>query len=75
MATLHDGQCGLCKHFGEHHANDPMVVQIHNEAAAPLDYTDECGHPKHAPLHLQVTPVSGCDGFEAATGVPVDSQS
>ena len=28
---------------------------------------DECGHPKHAPLHLKVTPISGCDGFERST--------
>jgi hypothetical protein len=26
---------------------------------------DECGHPKHAPLHLKVTAISGCDGFVA----------
>jgi hypothetical protein len=27
---------------------------------------DECGHPKHAVLHLTVTPISGCDGFVPA---------
>jgi hypothetical protein len=27
---------------------------------------DECGHPRHAPLHLKVTPLSGCDGFAPA---------
>jgi hypothetical protein len=30
---------------------------------------DECGHPKHAQLHLVVTPISGCQGFEPATAV------
>jgi hypothetical protein len=33
---------------------------------AELSVLDECGHPKHAALHLKVTPISGCDGFEAA---------
>jgi hypothetical protein len=27
---------------------------------------DECGHLKHAALHLKVTPISGCDGFVPA---------
>jgi hypothetical protein len=27
---------------------------------------DDCGHPRHASLHLKVTPISGCDGFEPA---------
>jgi hypothetical protein len=29
---------------------------------------EECGHPQHASLHLQVTPISGCQGFEPARG-------
>jgi hypothetical protein len=28
---------------------------------------EDCGHPKHASLHLKVTAVSGCDAFESAT--------
>ena len=66
MLAVHDGQCGLCKHFGEHHAEEPQIVQIHEKAEAPEDYVDECGHPQHADLHLVVTPISGCDGFEPA---------
>jgi hypothetical protein len=27
---------------------------------------DDCGHPRHASLHLRVTALSGCDGFEPA---------
>jgi hypothetical protein len=27
---------------------------------------DTCGHPKHAALHLKVSPISGCDGFHEA---------
>jgi hypothetical protein len=30
---------------------------------------DECDHPRHAALHLRVTPISGCDGFEPAPPV------
>jgi hypothetical protein len=25
---------------------------------------EDCGHPKHAILHLKVTAISRCDGFE-----------
>lgn len=70
MTQLQEGQCGLCVHFGEHHPDAPQLVQIHQEMQAPEDYTDECGHPKHADLNLQVTPISGCDGFEPVPTLP-----
>lgn len=60
------GQCGLCLHFGEHHQPSPQLIQIRTKHEAPEDFVDECGHPRHAPLHLRVTPISGCDGFEPA---------
>lgn len=67
MISVHDGQCGLCVHFGEHdekaHAE---LIQIRQSHEAPEVLVEECGHPKHAPLHLVVTPQSGCDGFEPA---------
>ena len=66
MHELHDGQCGLCAHFGEHHQAQQQLTQIRLKKEAPDDLIDECGHPKHAPLHLKVTPISGCDGFEPA---------
>lgn len=66
MLQVHDGQCGLCLHFGEHHASDQKIVQIRTKHQAPETYTDECGHPKHAPLHLKVTANSGCEGFKPA---------
>ena len=66
MQTVHDGQCGLCTHFGEHHAKSDVLVSILSSKQANPDLTDECGHPKLAVLHLQVTPISGCDGFAAA---------
>ena len=66
MLDVHDGQCGLCKHFGEHHAGDHQIVEIHEVKKAPEDLVEECGHPQHADLHLVVTAVSGCDGFEKA---------
>jgi hypothetical protein len=67
MISLHEGQCGLCTHFGETHK--PMsekLIQIHASKRAPEDFLDDCGHPKHASLHLKVTPMSGCDGFVPA---------
>jgi hypothetical protein len=68
MLQVHDGQCGLCAHFGETHAADhsPHLLQIRNKREAPETFLDDCGHPKHAILHLKVSPISGCDGFEVA---------
>lgn len=66
MIHVHDGQCGLCTHFGEHHTNDGKLLQIRQMGEAPEDLLDDCGHPRHASLHLKVTPMSGCDGFEHA---------
>jgi hypothetical protein len=64
MMKLHDGQCGLCTHFGEQHPADSELVQIRKSGQAPEVLLDDCAHPKHAALHLKVTPASGCDGFE-----------
>ena len=70
MSQIHEGQCGLCLHFGENHegAHDTSLAQIRTTHEAADTLLDECGHPKHAPLHLKVTPISGCDGFEATKG-------
>lgn len=65
METVQNGQCGLCTHFGEHHKTDNLV-NIVTSHQADLKLVDECGHPKNAALHLKVTPISGCDGFEMA---------
>ena len=70
MLHIQDGQCGLCAHFGEHQPDQQsQLVQIRTSKSAPEDLTEECGHPQHAPLHLLVTPVSGCAGFEPANQV------
>lgn len=69
MEQLHEGQCGLCTHFGETHSPTEKLVSIRRQGEAPVDLVDSCGHPRHATLHLQVTPISGCDGFEVARGV------
>jgi hypothetical protein len=66
MQSIHDGQCGLCSHFGEHHAQNDVLVTILSSKTADIDLLDECGHPKHAALHLKVTAISGCDGFVPA---------
>ena len=66
MESLHAGQCGLCSHFGEQHPRDQGLVSILNTKAADLHLLDDCGHPRHAALHLKVSPISGCDGFVPA---------
>ena len=66
MQAVHNGQCGLCNHFGEHHAKSSVLVTIHSSKKADESLLDDCGHPKHAALHLKVTPISGCDGFVPA---------
>jgi hypothetical protein len=66
MQQVHEGQCGLCLHFGEEHNSDKKLVQIRQQHEAPETLVDDCGHPRHASLHLKVTPISGCDGFEPA---------
>ena len=66
MQTVHDGQCGLCNHFGENHAKSQVLVSILSSKSADAAVLDECGHPKLVSLHLKVTPISGCDGFSPA---------
>lgn len=70
MQMVQDGQCGLCAHFGEHQGiaqHQNALVQIRTSKTAPEDLVEECGHPQHANLHLMVTPISGCQGFEPAS--------
>ena len=66
MMQVHDGQCGLCAHFGEGHSNAQQLIEVRTKRSAPESLVDDCGHPKHAALHLKVTPISGCDGFVPA---------
>jgi hypothetical protein len=69
MLHVHDGQCGLCLHFGETHPQDEKLLKIRKSMEAAEDLLDSCGHPKNALLHLKVTPASGCDGYQPAKGV------
>ena len=66
MLKLTDGQCGLCAHFGESDPNDQQIVQVRINGAAPADLIEDCGHPQHAGLDLQVSAISGCAGFTPA---------
>ena len=65
MLKIEDGQCGLCKHFGTDH-DAPVVHQIRITKEAPETLTEPCHHPSNEPIHLTVTPISHCEGFEAA---------
>lgn len=66
MESVHDGQCGLCTHFGENHGKTNVLVTILSSKKADVQMVDECGHPNLVALHLKVTPISGCDGFVPA---------
>jgi hypothetical protein len=67
MIRVHQGQCGLCVHFAEHQPQEQQkVMPIRKTQEAPEDLVEECGHPEHRTLHLMVTPMSGCAGFEQA---------
>ena len=66
MQHVENGQCGLCAHFGETHTPNTNLLEIRRRHEAPESLVDDCGHPRHASLHLKVTPISGCDGFEPA---------
>lgn len=66
QVQVQEGQCGLCTHFGENKPQEDRLIQIRAKHEAPVDMVAECGHPNNAPLHLQVTPTSGCEGFAPA---------
>lgn len=70
MQQVHEGQCGLCAHFGEHQQGQAELIQIRMTKSAPEDLVEDCGHPQHAGLSLKVTPISGCTGFEPAEDDP-----
>ena len=65
MIRFEQGQCGSCRHFGEH-KNDESLVQLRISGEAPEGYTNECGLPSLSEIHLQVSANSTCSGFEAA---------
>ena len=46
-------------------SEEPKLIQIRLKHEAPDDLVEECGHPNNKPIHLMVTPISGCAGFEA----------
>ena len=65
MIDLQPGQCGLCAHFGDNHdPSQPPALQLVTKDEDLVAKVSDCDHPAHAPLHLKVTPVSGCAGFE-----------
>ncbi len=67
QVQVQNGQCGLCTHFGENKPQGDQLIQIRAKHEAPVDFIAECGHPSNAPLHLQVTALSGCTGFQPAS--------
>ncbi|HEU0165818.1 MAG TPA: hypothetical protein VFQ54_12305 [Thermomicrobiales bacterium] len=67
MMQIHEGQCGLCSHFGEHDKSvAPQLIQIRLKHEAPENLVERCGLPANLDLDLKVTPNSGCSGFSPA---------
>jgi hypothetical protein len=54
----------MCRHFANGHEQE--LAQVRRSGQAREDLLAMCHHPKHAALHLQVSPISSCDGFEPA---------
>jgi hypothetical protein len=55
----------MCRFFGNERQQE--LARIRTSGQAPEDLLEMCHHPKHADLHLKVTPISSCDGFEPAS--------
>lgn len=64
MFRIQEGQCGLCRYFAASPDAEEQRLQIHQQRQAPENFVGQCRHPQHASLHLRVTAISGCDGFE-----------
>jgi len=63
MIHVDMGNVDFAPTSGRHHGGAQLMeIRKNHEASETL--VDECGHPRHASLHLKVTPISGCDGFE-----------
>ena len=67
MIALHEGQCGLCVHFGEDHPNSEKLMQIRTTHQVSEAMVDDCGLPHNSEIHLHVAAISGCDKYEAAS--------
>lgn len=66
MLSVQDGQCGLCKYFGNHAQDESEIRNLRQNHKGPETLVEDCEHPQLSPLNLQVTPISGCNGFEFA---------
>ncbi len=68
MIKVRDGQCGLCQHFGRQEGEEasPQMLEILATHYASEELLAPCGQEQLSAMHLRVTPLSGCDGFEKA---------
>lgn len=63
---INQGQCGICRHFGEPHSQKEELVKIRTTQEGSEQVLDVCAHPLLARVHLRVSTISGCDEFESA---------
>ncbi|MGP1347738.1 MAG: hypothetical protein ACTS3F_13860 [Phycisphaerales bacterium] len=70
MLKIHDGQCGLCSHFGENSGDQNKIVQLRVKGQLDPSHIDEaiqpCGLPENAARNLKVTPIGSCAGYAPA---------
>ena len=72
---INQGQCGICRHFGEPHSKKDELVKIRATQEGSEQVLDLCGHPLLARVHLRVSTISGCDKFESAIADSTQSKA
>ena len=65
MLQISDGQCGSCMHFGDGMPQE-QLVQIRVHGTAEHGTVAGCDLAANASMHLKVSPIGSCDGYEAA---------
>ncbi|MAT80740.1 MAG: hypothetical protein CMJ29_03730 [Phycisphaerae bacterium] len=64
MSNSNNGSCSTCVHFGDGVPSE-QLVQIRIHGSNDNNVVGGCDHPSNAALHLRVTPLSSCDGYES----------
>lgn len=64
MSNNNEGHCGSCTHFGDGIPSDQLVqIRINSQDDGIVG---GCDHPANSNLHLMVSPISSCDGYQPA---------
>ncbi|MEE2907528.1 MAG: hypothetical protein VX527_06795 [Planctomycetota bacterium] len=64
MSNSNDGSCRTCAHFGDGVPSEQLVqIRIENQPDTN-EVLGGCDLPANAALHLKVSPLSSCDGYQ-----------